>query len=44
MFYAVNELSTLKYVDVSVMSDDTVSKHVTALCDSGAEICVIDML
>jgi len=42
VLYAVNELSALKYIDVSVMSDDNdVVKPVTALCDSGAEICVI---
>ena len=42
VLYAVNEMSALKYIDVSVVSDDNdVVKPVNALCDSGAEICVI---
>jgi len=40
--YAVSELSALKYVDVSVTSDDTdVVKNVIALCDSGTEVCCV---
>ena len=38
---AVNELSTLTYVDVTVIYSDYDVKFVKSLCDSGAEICVI---
>jgi len=35
-------VSTLKYIDVCITSDDSsVTKYSSALCDSGAEICVI---
>jgi len=35
------ELSSLKYVDICLSGDDSHDvKHVSALCDSGAEICV----
>ena len=35
-------VSMLKYIDVCITSDDSnVTKYTNALCDSGAEICVI---
>ena len=36
------QVSMLKYIDVCITSDDSsVTKYTNALCDSGAEICVI---
>ena len=35
-------MSVLKYIDVCVTNDNSnVTKYTSALCDSGAEICVI---
>ena len=38
-------VSVLKYIDVCITNDDSnVTKYTNALCDSGAEICVIKSL
>jgi len=38
----ISPVSMLKYIDVCITSDDSsVTKYTNALCDSGAEICVI---
>ena len=41
MSFVTAELSSLKYVDICLSGDDSRDiKRVSALCDSGAEICV----
>ena len=40
--FTCSAVSILKYIDVCITSDDSsVTKYTNALCDSGAEICVI---
>ena len=42
-YVSVNELSSLKYIGVSILCDNNheLVRPVIALCDSGAEMCVI---
>ena len=43
MSFITAELSFLKYVDICLSDDDSRDvKCVSALCDSGAEICVVN--